>query len=52
MASDRYRHEVARLRDKAQITRDSTIKAELLAMARQYEVLAEAVERRGTEPKD
>lgn len=43
VASDRYWKEAARLREKAGVTRDPTIRTELLAMARQYEVLAEAV---------
>jgi len=51
-ASDRYRKEAARLRDKADITRDLTIRAELRAMSRQYEVLAEASERHGAEFRD
>jgi len=37
----RYRKEAVRLRDKAEITQDPTIRAELLALARRYEVLAE-----------
>jgi hypothetical protein len=41
-----------RLRDKAAITQDSTIRAELLAMARQYEVLAEAMEDGRTDRPD
>jgi hypothetical protein len=49
LASERYRLEAARLRDKAVETRDPTIRVELLAMARQYDVLAEASERRRTE---
>jgi hypothetical protein len=51
-ASDRYRKEAARLRDKADATHEPTIRTELLAMARQYEVLAESVERRETGQKD
>lgn len=51
-ASDRYRKEAVRLRDKAATTQDPTIRAELLAMARQYEVLAESVARRGTDRND
>jgi hypothetical protein len=39
----RYRKEAIRLRDKAEVTQDPTIKAELLAMARQYEELAESM---------
>lgn len=44
--SGRYRNEAARLREKAETTQDLTIRAELVAMARQYEVLADSVERR------
>jgi hypothetical protein len=51
-ASDRYQREAARLRDKAAATQDPTIRTELLAMVRQYEVLAEAVEQRGTDRND
>jgi hypothetical protein len=47
-ASNRYWKEAARLRDKAGTIQDPTIRAELLAMARQYEVLAESFERQGT----
>jgi hypothetical protein len=47
-ASDRYWKEAARLRDKAAATRDPTIRVELLAMVRQYEVLAESIEDRRT----
>jgi hypothetical protein len=49
MVSDRYRREATRLRDKAGVTQDPTIRAELLAMARQYDVLAESAGRRGTD---
>lgn len=51
-ATARYRKEAMRLRDKAQITQDPTIRAELLSMARQYEVLAESLEDRRTDRKD
>jgi hypothetical protein len=44
--TDRYLKEAVRLREKAQDTQDSTIRAELLAMAFQYEALAESVEPR------
>jgi hypothetical protein len=50
--SDRYQREAARLRDKAAVTQDPTIRVELLAMVRQYEVLAESVEHRGTDRND
>jgi hypothetical protein len=42
VVSVRYRKEAIRLRDKAEVTHDPTIQAELLAMARQYEELAES----------
>ena len=42
---DRYRKEATRLREKAGEAQDRTIRAELLAIASQYEVLAESVER-------
>jgi hypothetical protein len=45
VVSVRYRKEAIRLRDKAEITQDPTIQAELLAMARQYEELAESMNR-------
>ena len=50
-ASDRYWKEAARLRDKARTIQDPTIRAELLAMARQYEVLAESFTRPGADQK-
>jgi hypothetical protein len=50
-ASDRYRREAARLRDKADVTWDPEIRAELQAMSRQYDVLAESVERLGADQK-
>ena len=43
-ASDRYWREAARLRDKAAAAQDPTVRVELLAMVRQYEVLAESIE--------
>ena len=42
---DRYRKEAARLREKAKDTQDRTIRAELIAIACQYDVLAESVVR-------
>ena len=51
-ALNRYRGEAARLRDQAVATRDPTIRVELLAMARQYEVLAEAIDRRSIDQDD
>jgi hypothetical protein len=51
VASTRYRSEAARLREKAEATRDPTIRAELNAMAGQYDVLAEAVDRRESDHK-
>jgi hypothetical protein len=51
-ASDRYQREAARLREKAVATQDPTIRAERLAMARQYDVLAESVEHQGTDRND
>lgn len=50
--SDRYRKEATRLRDKAEVTQDPTIRTELLAIARQYDVLADAVQRPGTDQTD
>jgi hypothetical protein len=51
MASGRHRKGATRLREKAATTEDLTIRTELLAMARQYEVLAESIERDGTDQK-
>jgi hypothetical protein len=51
-ASDRYQREAARLREKAVATQDPTIRVELLAMARQYDVLAESIEDRETDQND
>lgn len=50
--SDRYRKEATRLRDKAEVTQDPTIRTELMAIARQYDVLADAVQRPRTDQTD